>query len=74
MLGINWVLLILELLGFLVLLIAWIILGIKALLQLRHRQMLWVMRLAWALIIVLIPFLGALAFFLTQPAKAIMPK
>ena len=52
----------------LLLLGVWLVLSILALFQLRNREVPEVARAVWVLIL-LVPILGALAFWITQPGK-----
>lgn len=47
----------------------WILLSLLALRQLRGRALTETLRLGWAALIVLVPVVGAVAFFLVQPGR-----
>jgi hypothetical protein len=51
------------------LLAAWLVLAVAALLQLRHAALSESIRLGWAALIVLIPIIGAIAFFIVRPGR-----
>ena len=62
-LGINWGLLIIQFLIF----GSWPLLSLVALFNLRHIKLSGTNQAIWALLIVAIPVLGALAFFVVRP-------
>jgi hypothetical protein len=64
--GINWTLLLAQIINVL-LICAWVVMAIMALRQLRRRSLPSLARAIWAAIIVLMPLLGALAFFIVRP-------
>ncbi|HEU5010899.1 MAG TPA: PLDc N-terminal domain-containing protein [Roseiflexaceae bacterium] len=66
--GINWALLIGQLVNIL-LIGAIIILALIALRQLRQRQMPETARVLWVALIILAPLLGPLAFWLIRPGQ-----
>jgi len=49
---------------------AWLAVILAALIGLRRRQLDDVSRVLWVILIVVVPFLGALAFFIVQPGAA----
>ena len=51
------------------LLILWVILSLFALFQLRGRNLSSGLKLGWTLIILLLPVIGALAFFIVVPKE-----
>jgi uncharacterized membrane protein len=63
--GINWPLLLLQLVN-LAMLITWIILAVFALRQLRQASVGGVARVLWAALILLVPVFGAAAFLLVR--------
>ncbi len=65
---INWMFAAAQSLNLLVL-AAWVVLVIAAFVRLRRCRMDQVARALWVLIIVLIPIVGALAFFIVEPGK-----
>ena len=66
LLGINWG----YLLANIVVLAAWPISAIFALSQLRNRDLPEVARAIWAAVILVVPFLGVIAFWIVQPGKS----
>lgn len=64
-LGINWDFLIVQFLIF----GGWSLLSLIALFALRHRHLTGITQVFWALLIVAIPVLGALAFFIVSPSE-----
>jgi hypothetical protein len=64
-LGINWGVLIIQVLIFSVI----PALSLMALLALRRTHITGITQVLWALLIVAIPVLGALAFFIVKPAE-----
>ena len=69
-LGVNWGYLLVMLFNIL-LLGGWLILSILALFQLRRRELPETARAVWVLIL-LVPIVGALAFWITRPGKQIL--
>lgn len=63
--GINWSVLLLNI----VLVGAWPLSALMALLQLRRRQLPEVARAIWAAVILAIPFFGVIAYWLVQPGE-----
>ena len=55
-----------QILNFLIL-FAWLVLVILALVKIRQRGLSGNMQIAWVLIVLLIPILGALAFLIVSP-------
>lgn len=68
-LGINFGYL-LVLLFNLILILGWPLFAILALLRLRRRELPEVARAIWAALIVIVPYLGALAFWLVKPGAS----
>jgi len=66
-LGINWGYLVLQI--FFV--IVWLLLSLVALYTLRRRYLIGTEQLLWALLIVAVPVLGALAFFIIKPGAGV---
>ena len=64
-LGINWGILIINLL----IIGSWPLFSIVALLGLRRRRLTGTNQALWAFLVVAIPVLGALAFFLVSPSE-----
>jgi len=64
-LGINWGFLLIQLL----ILGSWPILSLIALFALRHRRLPGTSQVLWVLLVVAIPVLGALAFFIVKPIE-----
>lgn len=54
----------------LLILAGWLAMAFAALIRLRGRQLDDVARVLWAILIVVVPLLGALAFFIVQPGAA----
>jgi hypothetical protein len=54
----------------LLLLISWLVLIIVALIRLRKRQLEPIIQVLWTIVVILIPILGPLAFFIVAPGKA----
>ena len=69
-LGINWGLLITQLVSFLII-GGYPILSLIALFALRRNRLTGTNQVLWALLIVAIPILGALAFFIVKPTENI---
>ena len=65
MIGINWGVLIIQFLIF----GGWLLLSLLALISLRRAQLTGLVQVLWALLIVAIPVLGALAFFIVRPSE-----
>jgi len=65
-LGINWAYLILQLL----ILGAWLILALAALVRLRRAPLHGTSQAIWAALILVIPIMGALAFFIVRPGDS----
>jgi len=61
--GINWGILIINLL----LIGSWPLFSIIALLGLRHSHLTGTIQALWALLVVAVPVLGALAFYIVKP-------
>lgn len=70
-LGINWNLFIAQIVNIFVLLflLIWPILSIRALFALRKRRLGETPRVLWVMVIVLVPVLGALAFWIVGPEE-----
>jgi len=64
-LGINWGILVINLL----IVGSWPLFSIIALLGLRRRHLTDTNQVLWALLVVAIPILGALAFFIVRPSE-----
>ena len=64
-LGINWVYLVIPIFIFGL----YLILSLNALFALRRSLITGVSQVLWALLIIVVPVLGALAFFIVKPAK-----
>jgi len=64
-LGINWGVLVINLL----ILGSWPFFSIIALLGLRQRGLTGTTQVLWALLVVAVPVLGALAFFIVRPSE-----
>ena len=69
MLGINWGYLIIQMLVFGI----YPLLSLIALFALRRNHITGVTQVLWALLIVAIPVLGALAFFIVKPTEKSQP-
>jgi len=69
-LGINWGFLIIQMLIF----GAWPFLSLIALFNLRRSHLAGTALAIWALLIVAIPYLGALAFFIVKPSRNNQPE
>lgn len=65
MLGINWSYLIIQMLIF----GSWPFLSLIALLALRRSRITGTTQVLWAILIVAVPVLGALAFFIVKPIE-----
>jgi len=63
--GINWGVLIINMLVF----GSWPFFSIIALLGLRRRRITGTSQVLWALLVVAIPIMGALAFFIVRPSE-----
>ena len=57
-----------QVVNFLILM-GWIVLAIVALMRLRRCQLDQIARVLWVIVVVAIPIMGALAFFIVNPAK-----
>ncbi len=68
--GISWALVLTQLFNLMILL-AWPVLSIVALLRLRRRTLEQTPQVLWALLVLVVPLLGALAFFIVQPGGAL---
>lgn len=68
MLGVNLTTWLFQIVNFLIL-AGWIILTIVALTRLRRCQLDETARVLWVIVIVLVPLMGALAFFIVRPGK-----
>ncbi len=68
MLGVNLTTWLFQIVNFLIL-VGWIVLAIVALTRLRRCQLNETARVLWAIVIVLVPLMGALAFFIVRPGK-----
>ncbi len=66
--GVNWTLAAAQSLNLLIL-VGWVGLAIAVLVRLRRCRMDQVVRALWVLIIVLVPVVGALAFFIVKPGN-----
>lgn len=64
-LGINWGFLIFQFLIF----GGWILLSLIALFALRRAQLTGISQALWVLLVIAIPVLGALAFFIVRPSE-----
>jgi len=65
-LGINWGFLLIQILIF----GSWPVLSLIALFSLRRKHLTGTNQVLWALLIVAIPVLGALAFFIVKPVES----
>jgi len=68
MLGVNLTTWLFQIVNFLIL-AGWIVLAIVALTRLRRCQLDDTTLVLWVIVILLIPLLGALAFFIVRPGK-----
>ena len=68
MIGIDRTVWALQIVNFLIL-AGWLVLDIVALMRLRRCQLDDTARVLWVIVILLIPLLGALAFFIVRPGK-----
>jgi hypothetical protein len=66
--GINWGYLPVTIFN-LILLLGWPLFAILMLLQLRRREMPEVARAIWVALIIIVPYLGALAYWLVKPGE-----
>lgn len=66
--GINWGYLLVTIFN-LILLLGWPLFAILTLLQLRRREMPEVARAIWVALIIIVPYLGALAYWLVKPEE-----
>jgi len=69
MAAIDWTFRVAQIVNFLVL-AGWLVLAILALIRLRRCQLDETARVLWVIIIVLVPFMGALAFFIVRPGNS----
>jgi cytochrome bd-type quinol oxidase subunit 2 len=69
MAAIDWTFRVAQIVNFLVL-AGWLVLAILALIRLRRCQLDETARVLWVIIIVLVPFMGALAFFIARPGNS----
>jgi hypothetical protein len=53
----------------LLILAGWLVLAILALIRLRRCQLDDIARVLWVIVVVLVPFMGALAFFIVRPGN-----
>ncbi|MEJ2302968.1 MAG: PLDc N-terminal domain-containing protein [Anaerolineales bacterium] len=67
-LGINWGYLLVTIFN-LILLLGWPLFAILTLLQLRRRDIPEVARAIWVALIIIVPYLGALAYWLVKPGE-----
>ena len=68
MIGLDWTAWVLQIVNFLIL-AGWLVMGIVALTRLRRCQLDDTARVLWVIVILLIPLLGAVAFFVVRPGK-----
>jgi hypothetical protein len=69
MIGFDWLTITaIQVVNFLIL-VGWIVLTIVALMRLRRCQLDQIARVLWVIVVVAIPIVGALAFFIVNPAK-----
>ncbi len=68
MIGLDWTVWALQIVNFLIL-AGWLVLDIVALTRLRRCRLDDTARILWVIVILLIPLLGALAFFIVHPGK-----
>ncbi len=66
--GVNWTLAAAQSLNLLIL-VEWVVLAIAALVGLRRCRMDQTARALWALVVLLVPIVGALAFFVVEPGR-----
>jgi cytochrome bd-type quinol oxidase subunit 2 len=67
--GIDWAFRMVQTANFLIL-AGWLVLAILALTRLRRCQLDETARVPWVIIIVLVPFMGGLAFFIVRPGNS----
>jgi hypothetical protein len=67
--GIDWTFRMVQAVNFFIL-AGWLVLAILALIRLRRCQLDETARVLWVIIIVLVPFMGALAFFIARPGNS----
>lgn len=69
----NWTALLFQIINLMILgiIIAWPIASIIALASLRHRVLEENTRLLWAVLIVLVPLMGAIAYWIVQPGEEV---
>ena len=68
MIGLDWRVWALQVANFLIL-VGWLVLAIVALTRLRRCRLDDTARVLWVIVILLIPLLGAVAFFIVRPGK-----
>ena len=68
MIGLDWTAWALQIVNFLIL-VGWLVLAIVALTRLRHCWLDDTARVLWVIVILLIPLIGAVAFFVVRPGK-----
>ncbi len=68
MIGLDMTVWALQIVNFLIL-AGWPVLAIVALMRLRHCRLDDTARVLWVIVILLIPLLGAVAFFIVRPGK-----
>jgi hypothetical protein len=66
--GLNWGYLLVQLF-ILILLAGWFILAIVVLFQLRRRKLPETARAIWAVVILVVPIVGAVAFWIVRPGR-----
>ena len=64
--GLSWGYVLVQALN-LTLVLGWLVLGIAALFSLRKRRLPATAQVLWAIFVVVVPFLGALAYWVVQP-------
>ena len=67
--GLSWGYVVVQLLN-LIFVLGWLVLGVAALFSLRKRRLPATAQALWAIFVVVVPFLGALAYWIVQPADA----
>jgi hypothetical protein len=68
MIGIDWTFRLLQAANVLIL-VAWLLPAILALIRLRRRQLDDVARVLWLMVVVLVPLVGQLAFLILRPGR-----
>ncbi len=68
MIGLDWTVWALQIVNFLIL-AGWLVLAIVTLTRLRRCRLDDTARVLWVIVILLIPLLGAVAFFIVRPGK-----